>query len=72
MSGCKGKHLYSTKKMADDYAHFYNRDIYRDKDDQLDYYYCTIHKSWHVGHIKLWKDLSPVERVNKILDGGKN
>jgi len=68
MSGCMGKHLYPNKEMADDYVKFYNQDIYKSKDDKLASYYCNTHRSWHVGHIRSWEKMSPVERVNSLLD----
>lgn len=63
---CRTKRIFPNKEMADQEAHLHNRDLFR-KDGEVDSYYCSFHKGWHLGHPKRYSD-NPVRRVHELLD----
>ena len=68
MADCNTKKRYRTQKLADAYAADYNKNPFLNDEDMLGSYECKRHKSWHVGHSRNFENLSPLARINKLLD----
>ena len=64
---CTTKKRYPTKKMADEYVRFFNRNPLVKESDMLSSYKCDFHDGWHVGHNET-KPISPYIKVLRLLD----
>ena len=71
MADCSTKKRYRTQKLANAYVTAYNKSPFLNDKDLLESYECKRHKSWHVGHPTKFEDLSPLTRINKLLDNEK-
>jgi len=65
--GCFNKKRYPTKKIADEYVSFHNKNPLLKEEDLVDSYHCPIHQGWHVGHVDLG-ELPPHIKIQKLLD----
>lgn len=64
---CRSKIRYANKKMAEEYAQTYNKNIFIKENEFIQAYHCSIHQGWHVGHPNT-KEVPPHIRVQNILD----
>lgn len=49
---CNKKQKYISKHLADEYCEAYNNDILVNQTEYLCSYWCNLHRSWHIGHLK--------------------
>ena len=64
---CLNKKRYPTERMANDFAHSFNKDPLLKETDLISPYFCRSHDGWHVGHTKT-ENLPPHIKVHRLLD----
>jgi len=64
---CTVKKRYPTERMANDFAHIFNRDPFLEDEDMLSPYFCKPHDGWHVGR-STEENLLPHTKVHRLLD----